>query len=69
MKFVDYTFDIEPNHIVFDPELSLAKARLRPGDLYQVCEGPQGTVVLQRMDPVVAFAQGYAPNQPLQGQS
>jgi hypothetical protein len=62
MKYVDYVFDIEQERIVFDNELTLGKCGLRHGDMYQVCQGPQGTVILQKVDPVVAFTQGYAVN-------
>lgn len=60
MKYVDYVFDIERERIVFDDEITLGKCKLKTGDLYQVCEGPQGTVILQKVDPVVAFTMGYA---------
>jgi hypothetical protein len=62
MKYVDYIFDIEPTRIIFDEELTLGKCKLHEGDFYQVCQGPQGTVILQKVDPVVAFTQGYAVN-------
>ena len=64
MKYVDYVFDIEPGRIVFDEELTLGKLQMKPGEMFQVCEGPQGTVILRKIDPVVAFAQGYAINTP-----
>ena len=64
MKYVDYIFDIEPGRIEFDEELTLGKLRMKAGDMFQVCEGPQGTVILQKVDPVVAFAMGYAINTP-----
>lgn len=59
MKYVDYVFDIEQDRIVFDDELTLGKCRLKEGDMFQVCQGPQGTVILQKVDPVVAFVQGF----------
>jgi hypothetical protein len=62
MKYVDYVFDIEPGRIEFDEELTLGKLRMKVGEMFQVCEGPQGTVILQKVDPVVAFTQGYAVN-------
>jgi len=62
MKYVDYVFDIEQDQIVFDNELTLGKCNLKEGDLFQVCAGPQGTVILQKVDPVVAFTMGYAVN-------
>lgn len=62
MKYVDYVFDIEPSRIVFDEELTLGKLQMKPGELWQVCEGPQGTVILEKVDPVVAFTMGYPVN-------
>ena len=62
MKYVDYIFDIEPSRIEFDEELTLGKLKMKVGEMFQVCEGPQGTVILQKVDPVVAFTQGYAVN-------
>lgn len=62
MKFVDYIFDIEPDCIKFDAEITLGQCKLRAGDFFQVCQGPQGTVILQKVDPVVAFTSGYAVN-------
>ena len=62
MKYFDYVFDIEPTRIIFDEELTLGKCGFKDGDMFQVCTGPQGTVILQKVDPVVAFTQGYAIN-------
>ncbi len=62
MKYVDYVFDVESDRIVFDEELTLGKLKLKSGDMFQVCQGPQGTVILQKVDPVVAFALGYNVN-------
>jgi len=62
MKYVDYVFDIDQDRIVFDDELTLGKSKLRAGDFYQMCQGPQGTVILQKVDPVVAFTMGFAVN-------
>ena len=62
MKYVDYVFDIEPGRIIFDNELSLGKLNMKAGDYWQVCEGPQGTVIFEKVDPLVAFTQGLAVN-------
>ena len=62
MKYFDYVFDIEQDRIVFDDEITLGRCRLKEGDYFQVCQGPQGTVILQKVDPVVAFTMGYAVN-------
>ena len=62
MKFIDYVFDVEPGRIEFDHELTLGKLQMKTGDMFQVCQGPQGTVILRKVDPVVAFTQGYAVN-------
>ena len=64
MLHFDYTLDID-NHAgtcAFDAELSLDRFGWKPGQLLQVCQGPQGTVILQKVDPVVAFTNGYAVN-------
>lgn len=62
MKYVDYVFDMSPDCIVFDEELTLGKLQMKSGDYWQVCEGPQGTVILHKVDPVVAFTNGLAVN-------
>jgi hypothetical protein len=62
MKYFDYVFDIEPDRIEFDVELTLGKLKMKPGDIWQVCAGPQGTVILRKMDPIVAFTNGFSVN-------
>jgi len=64
LTFIDYNFKLYPDRIEFDHELSLGKLNLKEGQMLQVCAGPQGTVILCKVDPVVAFAQGYAINTP-----
>ena len=61
-NFIDYTFKLFDDRIEFDQELTLGQMELREGQMLQVCAGPQGTVILQKVDPVVAFAQGYSVN-------
>jgi len=63
MKYVDYVFDIEPGRMIFDEEITLGKIQWRPGDYFQVCEGPQGTVILRKVDPIVAFTNGLPVNE------
>jgi hypothetical protein len=62
MKFIDYVFDITPSCIVFDEELTLGKLQMKEGDYWQVCAGPQGTVILRKVDPIVAFTEGLPVN-------
>lgn len=62
LTFVDYTFKMYNDRLEFDHELTLGKLHLEEGQMLQVCAGPQGTVILQKVDPVVAFTQGYAVN-------
>ena len=63
MKHIDYTIDIEyGQYIILDEELPLEKIRFKEGDFLQVCKTASGAVMLRKVDPVVAFAQGYAVN-------
>ena len=62
LTFVDYTFTLHEDSIVFDHEITLGKLRLQPGQYLKVLEGPQGTVILQKVDSVVAFTDGYPVN-------
>ena len=58
ITFVDYNFTRHEDRLVFDSELTLDKLGLESGQFLQVCQNPEGQVVLQVLDPVVAFAQG-----------
>jgi len=63
MKHIDYTIDIEyGQYIILDEELPLEKIRFKEGDMLQVCKTASGAVMLKKVDPVVAFTQGYAIN-------
>ena len=47
---------------MLDEELPLSKIKFKEGDLLQVCQTEEGRVILRKVDPVVAFTQGYAVN-------
>ena len=63
MLHLDYQLDIKyGQYIILDEELTLEKIQFREGDYLQVCKTDKGQVILKKVDPVVAFTQGYAVN-------
>jgi hypothetical protein len=54
MRYVDYTWDLEPNRIVLDQELDLDKLGWRGGDYFQV-SNINGRAMLVKVDPLVKF--------------
>ena len=61
MLYVDYSWDLNPNGIVFDPELNIDKLGWKGGDLFEITN-INGRAMLRRVDPVVAFNNGYKVN-------
>ena len=62
MLFLDYHLDIERGrYIILDNEITKDKLGLKEGEMLQVCQTEMG-VMLKRIDPVVAFANGFAVN-------
>jgi len=54
MLYFDYTWDLNPNIMIPDPELNTDQLGWKPGDLFQVQEH-NGKKFLRRVDPLVQF--------------
>ena len=61
MKYIDYSWDLEPNRILFDEELNIDKLGWKHGDCFKVTN-IDGRAMLVKMDPVEQFAKGYKVN-------
>ena len=49
MLYVDYHFDISPNGILMDEELTLEKLQgFKPGDVFVLEQTPTGRVILRK---------------------
>jgi hypothetical protein len=61
MKYIDYTWDLEPNRIIFDEELDIDKLGWRHGDCFKVTN-VNGRAMLVKLDPVEQFVRGHKVN-------
>lgn len=61
MKYYDYDWDLYPNMIILDQELNIDKLGWHAGDHFQL-KNVNGKVMLVKLDPVVAFTEGYGVN-------
>jgi hypothetical protein len=61
MRHYDYTWDLEPEWIKFDPELNIDKLGWRAGDCFKVVN-VDGQAMLIKLDPVEQFSKGYKVN-------
>jgi len=61
MRYIDYSWDLEPNRILFDEELNIDKLGWKGGDLFKVTN-VNGRAMLVKLDPVEQFAKGYSVN-------
>lgn len=61
MIYVDYTWDLSPRGILLDEELNTDKLGWKAGDLFKFIND-NGKQRLIKVDPVEAFAKGYAVN-------
>ena len=61
MKYIDYSWDLEPGRIIFDEELNIDKLGWKGGDLFKVTN-INGRAMLVKLDPVEQFAKGYPVN-------
>ena len=61
MLYMDYTWDLHPNGIIFDQELNIDKLGWRHGDCFKVTN-INGRAMLVKMDPVELFAKGHQVN-------
>jgi hypothetical protein len=61
MLHFDYNWDLDPNRILLDSELNTDKLGYKHGDMFKFTN-INGQQMLVKVDPVVAFTQGYQVN-------
>lgn len=61
MLHLDYTWDLNPNGIVFDEELNIDKLGWKAGDCFKIIN-INGKAMLRKMDPVEQFVRGHKVN-------
>ena len=54
MKYYDYEWDLEPNHIILDAELDIDALGWRAGDYFRV-KNINGRAMLVKVDPLEKF--------------
>ena len=54
MKHYDYDWDLNPNGIIFDPELNIDKLGWNHGDYFRI-NNINGQAMLVKCDPLVKF--------------
>lgn len=57
MLHFDFTWDLTPDGIVFDPELNVDKLGWVGGDFFELVN-VNGQVMLKKIDPLVKFIKG-----------
>jgi hypothetical protein len=57
----DYEWDLHPDRIILDEELNTDKLGWKGGDMFKFIN-VNGQQMLVKVDPVVAFSQGYQVN-------
>jgi hypothetical protein len=63
MKYFDYDWDLEPNRILFDPELNIDKLGWRGGDYFKIVN-VNGRAMLVKVDALEKFiVDGAAKNE------
>ena len=62
MKYLDYSWDLEPGRILLDQELDLAKLGWTAGDMFKVVV-KDGQQMLVKVDPLELFLKGYRVNE------
>ena len=61
MYYLDYSWDLSPNGIIFDEELNIDKLGWKHGDHFMI-KNINGRAMLVKVDPMVAFTKGYRVN-------
>lgn len=61
MRYIDYSWDLEPNRIIFDEELDIDKLGWRHGDCFKIVN-INGQAMLVKLDPVEQFVRGESVN-------
>lgn len=54
MLYIDYRWDLEPNRILFDPELDIDKLGWKGGDIFRVTN-VNGRAMLVKVEPLEGF--------------
>ena len=54
MRYIEYTWDLEPERILFDEELDIDKLGWRRGDLFEI-KNIDGRAMLVKLDPLIKF--------------
>jgi hypothetical protein len=62
MVYLDYSWDLEPDRILLDAELDLAKLGWTAGDMFKVVV-KDGQQMLTKIDPLELFLKGYRVNE------
>jgi hypothetical protein len=60
--YYDYTWDLEPNRILLDPELNIDKLGWKGGDYFKVTN-INGRTALVKIDPLEKFLRDGADNE------
>jgi hypothetical protein len=68
MKYFDYDWDLEPNRILFDPELNIDKLGWKSGDYFRVVN-INGRAMLVKVDALEKFIKEGERGQMETGQS
>lgn len=58
MRYIDYNWDLSPGGIILDNELDIDKLGWKGGDYFKLTN-INGVAQLVKVDPVVAFCNGY----------
>jgi hypothetical protein len=61
MLYLDYNWDCSPNGIILDEEFNSDRLGWKAGD-YFIFKNVNGKQMLIKVDPVVAFTNGYQTN-------
>jgi hypothetical protein len=61
MFYMDYTWDLSPNGIIFDEELNIDKLGWKGGDCFKIVNR-NGRAMLVKMESVEQFARGHRVN-------
>ena len=61
MLHIDFTWDLNPNGIIFDEELNIDKLGWKAGDCFKIIN-INGKAMLRKIDPVEQFVRGEPVN-------
>ena len=54
MRYIEYTWDLEPERILFDEELDIDRLGWRSGDLFEI-KNINGRAMLVKLDSLMKF--------------